>query len=251
MELAKEHVLPERVDLVFRVRVCLCGIALSPVQRCESGDEFEIVQEDFGLAVVALDRAVRRGGTAVELEIQLGDPEQVREDSANAGMHASGAIQDSPDWELLALVGLLEQVVVELLDGRTHVHFRDLASPDLGVVGHGAATTQVLEHGRKRTTAAVAVAVSEQAGLGRLERFVVAPGIEHVVDRSLGSVLQRVRGRRYASNREDHEMLTVFCGHMWTTICVWSWPCHRNVVCGKSLNCDQLSLGKRPISFQA
>lgn len=221
MELAKEHVLPERVDLIFRVRVGLCGVALGAVQRCEGSDEFEIVQEDFGLAVVALDRSVRRGGTAVELKVQLGDPEQVREGSECR--HARGVpIQDSPDRELFALVSLLEQVVVELLDRRTHVHFRDLASSDLGVVGHGAASTQVLEHGRERTAAAVTVAVGQQAGLGRLERFVIAPGVEHVVDRGLRSVLSGVRGQRSASVRENGQVLTVFCGHMWTTICVWS-----------------------------
>lgn len=74
MELAQEHVLPERIDLILWVRVRLAALTLGAVDRSKSRDELEVVQENLGLAVVALDRAVRGRRTSVQLEVQFRNP---------------------------------------------------------------------------------------------------------------------------------------------------------------------------------
>lgn len=156
---------------------------------------------------------------------------------------------NAPDRELFPVVRLLHDVVVELFDGCPHMDLGDLASADLGIVRDRPAPPQVLEHRRERTAATVSVPVSEKTGVGRLQRLVPAPGVQDIVDGSLRGVLcgRDVSPGEIRSEKTGDGMLTVFCGHMWTTICVWSCPCQRNVVCGKSLNWDQLNLSHRRI----
>lgn len=108
------------------------------------------------------------GSSPVQLEVQLADPYR----------------------ELLSARRPPHQVVIKLVDPLAHVDFRDLAAADVGVVGDGPAPTEVLEHRREWPAAAVAVAERQEAGRMRLERLVVAPGVEDVVDRGLGRVLR-------------------------------------------------------------
>lgn len=55
VELAKQHVLPQRVDLVLRVRIRLAALRLGVEDGRKGCGELEVVEKNFGLAVVALD----------------------------------------------------------------------------------------------------------------------------------------------------------------------------------------------------
>jgi len=64
VELAQERALPQAVELVLRVHVRLALGRLAAEGRGERRDKLEVVEEDLGEAVVALDRAVRGGRAA-------------------------------------------------------------------------------------------------------------------------------------------------------------------------------------------
>ena len=74
MELVQEDTLPERVELVLRVRVGRLG---GDPGRGERRSVLDLAEEDFGLAVALLDRAVTRRRAAVKLQVQLCSQEMV------------------------------------------------------------------------------------------------------------------------------------------------------------------------------
>jgi hypothetical protein len=64
VELAQQQVLPELVDLVLRIRIRFGVLGDGAKDGRERGGKLEVVEEDLALAVVALDRAVRRSRAA-------------------------------------------------------------------------------------------------------------------------------------------------------------------------------------------
>ena len=84
-----------------------------------------------------------------------------------------------------SVLGLLEDVLIESIDALSHSDLGELSR----VVRDGAATPEVLEHGRERSSAAVAVPEREQRVVrAALERLVVVERVAHVLDGSLGRV---------------------------------------------------------------